>query len=152
MVLIDIDDSCGTYLAGMLRCALCRHQISAATHEYCRSHALCARGVQYWGRFCHVCGELWERARDLLRAPEDALFAWSLLRDWIDGFIKNSRNRVKGKPVFACRREKEEYDDMAVIMANVAQIPALDYASPIVDSSGVSSGPSCFKCSLTYTL
>ena len=122
----------------MVRCALCRHKISAASHDYCRSHALCARGSQYWGRFCTICSELWERARDLLRAPEDALFAWSLLRDWVEGFIRNSRNRVKGQPIFACRREKEEYDDLSVIMTNVAQIPALDDHLPVVDSSDVS--------------
>ena len=122
----------------MVRCALCRHVISAATHDYCRSHALCARGSQYWAEVCSVCSELWNRARDLLRSPEDALLAWSLLKDWVEGFIRNSRNREKGKPIFACAREKEEYDDLSVVMHNVAMIPALDSSSSDSDPSDVS--------------
>ena len=73
-----------------------------------------------------MCEELWERARDLLRDPKDALVAWYLLKEWVDGFIKNSRHRVKGRPIFVSKREKSEYDDLSVIMTNIAAIPALD--------------------------
>ena len=73
-----------------------------------------------------------------IRDPEDALVAWSLLKEWVDGFIKNSRNRVKGKPVFASRREKEEFDDLHVVLSNIADIPALDVDSPDSYSSDVS--------------
>ena len=116
----------GDSISGAMRCVMCRHKISAATHEHCRTHALCARGARYWSRYCHVCGELWERSRNLLRYPEDSLTAWCLLKDWIDGFIKNSRNRVKGQSVFISKRERVEYDDLNVILTNVAAIPSLD--------------------------
>ena len=85
-----------------------------------------------------MCSDLWERARGLLRAPEDALFAWSLLKEWVDGFIKNSRNRVKGKSIFACKKEREEYEDLNVIMTNVSQIPSLDDSFTDWDSDDVS--------------
>ena len=120
-------------------CVLCWHKISAATRDHCRSHALCARGAQYHSRFCHVCAELWDKARDLIKEPEDALRAWYLLKEWVDGFIKNSRNRVKGDPIFVSKREKEEYDDLAVVFANIAAIPALDCQPLDFVSSEVSS-------------
>ena len=78
------------------------------------------------------------RARDLLANPEDSLTAWVLLKEWVDGFIKNSRNRVKGQSVFISKREKAEYDDLNVIMTNVAAIPSLDDQSSDLDSAEVS--------------
>ena len=113
----------------LVRCGLCRHKIDPTTHKHCRSHAQCARGNQYWSVYCPICIDLWERARDLLRDPEDALVAWSLLRKWIEGFIKNSRNRPKDVPAFASKRERDEYYDMSDFMKVVSDIPLLDLSS-----------------------
>ena len=122
----------------MTRCGLCHHKIDVASHDLCHTHAQCARGFQYWGAYCPICAELWDRARDYLNDPEDAMQAFRDLKLWVDGFIKNSRNRVKGDPIFVSKREKEEFDDLAVVFANIAAIPALDCQPLEVVSSEVS--------------
>lgn len=114
----------------MLRCRLCNHKINADTHDRCRSHSPCSKEYRYWGSYCPVCRDLWERARNLLRDPEDAMQAFQLLRQWIEGFVKNSRKRKKGVSVFGSRREEKEYDDLKKMLGLIAEIPSLDVVPP----------------------
>ena len=121
----------------MYRCRLCRHK-ATASHDMCRTHAHCARGGQYWGAYCPICRDLWKRVRDVLNDPVDALEAWETLSKWVEGFVKNTRHRIRGQPIFANRNERFEYMDTAILMKNIAAIPELDSASQISSSIAVS--------------
>ena len=79
------------------------------THDYCRAHAFCNRQGQYFRSFCADCENLWDRARDVEGDPELAASYWIVLKKWIVGFRKNSRDRAPGQHFFYDRDEYSEF-------------------------------------------
>ena len=109
-------------------CRHCHHPTLDTSHEFCRTHAYCARGGQYHGALCSTCDELWERARDLDN-PDDAVTAFLQLKSWIEGFRRNSKNRPPGSDHFYDPQERALYDDVFAIHANLRIISQMEALS-----------------------
>ena len=75
-----------------MKCTDCSHETDDLSHDKCRTHALCSRQGRYDYLPCHVCKELWQRARHS-EDPSDTIVAVDLLEGWIEGFSRNSRQR-----------------------------------------------------------
>ena len=116
-------------------CRHCHHATSDLSHEYCRSHAYCARDGQYHAALCSTCDELWERARDL-DFPDDAITAFQMLKEWIEGFRRNARARPKGVDHFFDPQERCAYDDLFAVQPNLRLIARMD-ASQLQQSQKV---------------
>ena len=108
-----------------MTCRHCSDRVGDLFHDMCRSHAECAKGIQYYARPCSVCQELWRRARDLDH-PEDAIVAFKVLKEWIHGFRKNSRHRSSGSDYFFCDRERDLFRELSILNANLEDISASD--------------------------
>ena len=76
------------YSFNSMSCRQCSDRLGNLFHNRCRSHPECSRGIQYYGRPCPICQDLWRRARDLDH-PEDAILAFKILREWIQSRLHN---------------------------------------------------------------
>ena len=111
-----------------MSCRKCGHDMDPGDfifHDLCHTHAYCARGAQYYGAACAICEELWERSNDL-DSPEDAIIAFTSLKKWIIGFRKNSRKRPAGMGHFFDSEEKNKFQEMNSIHANLKLISKMD--------------------------
>ena len=117
----------------MSRCRDCHHLIDGTSHDLCRTHSFCAHGPQYFGGFCADCEELWTRARNYESDPRSACLAWDILRRWVQGFIKNSKNRERGQDAFADMTEKAEFYSLNKIFKQFPEVSSRD--SPLSPSS-----------------
>ena len=81
----------------LMNCTLCNHKADEPSHTTCRSHALCSIDGRYDRRECPACETLWERIRG--PDPADAVAAMALLRSWVNGFSRNSK---QSKCIYAC--------------------------------------------------
>ena len=106
-------------------CRQCHHQTTDISHEFCRTHAYCSREGQYLAALCNTCVELWERAQDIDN-PEDAVPAFQLLKAWIEGFRRNAKTRPRGVDHFFDPHEREAYEDLFAVHANLRIITQLD--------------------------
>ena len=73
-----------------MKCKECKHDTDDVSHDRCRTHAFCSVDARYDRTPCAICADLWERAANS-DDPEDAIIAWNLLRKWIGGFARNSK-------------------------------------------------------------
>ena len=119
-----------------MSCSKCSEK-SGPYHDQCRTHSYCSRDFQYFGAPCAVCQDLWARARDI-DAVDGAMRAFEALKEWITGFRKNSRHRVKGTDYFFDHNEREAFQDLHALHTNLKIAAKLD--DPQVDPppSGVS--------------
>ena len=106
-------------------CRQCHHATSDLSHDYCRTHAYCARDGQYLAAMCNTCDELWDRAKDL-DCPDDAVAAFQMLKEWVEGFRRNARARPRGVDHFFDPQERIAYDDLYAVHANLRLINRLD--------------------------
>ena len=115
----------------MKNCIVCHHLIRmcGSSHDYCRSHAPCARGGQYYAAKCPTCEELWQTAADS-DSPSAAIEAFHSLRHWIRGFVKNSKAREPGKDIFVDPAERMDFLELEILIRNIADIPSLDLPPP----------------------
>ena len=74
----------------MTKCKVCHHDTDDVSHDRCRTHAHCSVNGRYDRTFCSICVDLWQRARDS-EDPQDSIRAMNLLKEWISGFARNSR-------------------------------------------------------------
>ena len=107
-----------------MTCRESHHSIGKVphTHDLCRSHSFCSRGFKYFAAPCAVCRDLWDTVQDT-SVPQDAIAAFAELEDWIAGFRKNSRNRTLGTDYFYEPSEREAYQEVLTIHANLRAIP-----------------------------
>ena len=73
-----------------MKCKECKHDTDDVSHDRCRTHAFCSKDARYDRTPCAICADLWERAANT-NDPEDTIIAWRLLRKWIGGFARNSK-------------------------------------------------------------
>ena len=106
-------------------CRQCHHATSDISHDYCRTHAHCSKEGQYYASLCNTCTELWERARDL-DYPDDAVAAFQLIKEWVEGFRRNARARPRGVDHFFSPEERSAYDDLFAVHANLRLISGMD--------------------------
>ena len=104
----------------MKKCLVCKHTIDrcGASHAHCRSHAPCARGWRYLASECSVCNQLFESANNI-EDIDAAVSSYLQLRLWIQGFVKNSRKRPRGIPVFVDMADREELESIEVVIRNL---------------------------------
>ena len=74
---------------------------------------------------CSTCDELWAVAQDI-DSPEEAIPAFQQLKAWIEGFRRNARSRPKGIDHFYDPNEREAYDDLFAVHANLRIISQMD--------------------------
>ena len=117
-----------------MACRECNHITGDLTHELCRTHAYCARGWQYHGAICAVCDDLWARSKDVSN-PEDAIDAFDGLKEWIRGFSKNSRHRQPGQDHFYDQEERDTYQEVHAIHANLKAIAKMEKISSQSETS-----------------
>ena len=132
-------------LFSSMSCRQCPKDVDDLYHDLCRGHAYCARGYQYFARPCVICEEVWERARDF-DEPEDAVRAFKALKYWIYGFRKNSRHRPKGQDHFYSQDERDAFQELNAMHANLQDISRME---PHVSKPKVSvrcSGSLCNIC------
>ena len=121
-----------------MKCRECNHLIEGRSHDLCRSHSFCAQGPQYFGAYCPVCVDLWTSAKDYKENPAEASLAFDLLRKWIYGFARNSRNREKGQDYFADPEEKEDFLLLTQVFNRAPSAPPRDRRSSASSSHRVS--------------
>ena len=124
--LLRATHSCPFFLS--MFCRECRKELDDRYHDLCRGHAYCARGPQYFGESCVVCEELWERSGNL-DDPEDAMAMFKILKRWVAGFRKNSRHRTEGMSHFYSAKERDAFQELVVIHANLEAIQESDKAA-----------------------
>ena len=112
-----------------MTCRQCPKDVDDLYHDLCRGHAFCARGYQYFAEPCVICEEVWERARDL-DEPEDAVKAFKALKYWIIGFRENSRHRPKGQDHFYSQAERDAFQDLNAMHANLEDVSHVGESAP----------------------
>ena len=140
-----------SFFSGMSLCKDCNHLIDSRSHDLCRSHSFCAQGPQYFAAYCPICVDLWTRAQDYESNPADAYSAYELLRKWIYGFARNSRNRAKGQDYFADQEERDEFRRLTRVFSRAPSAPPRDRRSSSPASHRVSVCLSILLVSLLLT-
>ena len=104
----------------MKKCVTCKHSIDVkgASHDWCRTHALCAQSPQYSSLGCTVCEDLLDRAVQF-EDPLAAKDAFTQLSDWVEGFVRNSKNRPAGMDVFFFPEERDDFETITVLLWNI---------------------------------
>ena len=122
----------------MSNCVECHHQINAASHDRCRTHAACANGRQYYAGLCGHCHSLWQKARAYQDNPAGADEAFTLLQDWIGGFARNSKGRPKGVDYFSDIEERREFERLRTFFRGTSRSSSLDGSGSSAPSHRVS--------------
>ena len=106
----------GSFSRRMTKCRTCKHEVlmRGDSHDYCRTHAPCAKGYLYNSTNCEICEELWQASRDLDN-PEATAAAFSQLYHWIRGFVKNTKYRPKGSTIFDDPDEEQDFNELSAL-------------------------------------
>ena len=121
-----------------MKCVVCNHKCDEqrSGHKHCQTHAPCAHGWQYSSLHCVVCEDLFNTALDF-EYPDVAIEAYVKLKDWVQGFVRNTEHRPQTLDVFLYTAERDDFDYLRMLVESARIIRAWDSAaaSPtLVDS------------------
>ena len=113
----------------MTNCSKCNHIISEGlAHDECRTHALCSRERRYYMATCDTCLDLLEQIRE--GETPTAIRALRILKCWLKGFGRNSKNRSAGVDYFFDPSEREDIIEAYTMLSSRASVEPLGLPPP----------------------